>query len=44
VPKKDNFYFVETLPSLGSGKLDLKGVKQRATELTNPLSHPEKEV
>lgn len=33
VPKKDNFYFVETLPSLGSGKLDLKGVKQKALEL-----------
>jgi acyl-[acyl-carrier-protein]-phospholipid O-acyltransferase/long-chain-fatty-acid--[acyl-carrier-protein] ligase len=33
VPKKDNFYFVESLPSLGSGKLDLKGLKQRALGL-----------
>ena len=30
VPKKDNYYFVENLPSLGSGKLDLKGLKQMA--------------
>jgi acyl-[acyl-carrier-protein]-phospholipid O-acyltransferase/long-chain-fatty-acid--[acyl-carrier-protein] ligase len=33
VPKKDHYYFVENLPSLGSGKLDLKGVKQKALEL-----------
>lgn len=36
VPKKDSFHFVESLPTLGSGKLDLKGVKQRAAELAGP--------
>ena len=34
IPKKDSFYFVETLPQLGSGKLDLKGTKQKALEFT----------
>jgi acyl-[acyl-carrier-protein]-phospholipid O-acyltransferase/long-chain-fatty-acid--[acyl-carrier-protein] ligase len=34
VPKKDHFYFVENLPSLGSGKLDLKKLKQMALGLS----------
>jgi acyl-[acyl-carrier-protein]-phospholipid O-acyltransferase/long-chain-fatty-acid--[acyl-carrier-protein] ligase len=30
VPKRENLYPVESLPTLGTGKLDLRGVKQRA--------------
>jgi acyl-[acyl-carrier-protein]-phospholipid O-acyltransferase / long-chain-fatty-acid--[acyl-carrier-protein] ligase len=33
IPKKDNFYRVEALPLLGSGKLDLKGIKDLAVKL-----------
>ena len=41
IPKKDNFYFVESLPHLGSGKLDLRGTKQKALEFTSlPNSDP----
>ena len=36
VPKKDSFYFVESMPSLGSGKLDLKSVRQAAADLAFP--------
>lgn len=31
IPKREQFYRVEVLPMLGSGKLDLKGMKQVAT-------------
>jgi acyl-[acyl-carrier-protein]-phospholipid O-acyltransferase/long-chain-fatty-acid--[acyl-carrier-protein] ligase len=33
LPKRENFYPVEALPLLGTGKLDLRGVKTRAQEL-----------
>ena len=33
VPKAENIYQVESLPALGSGKLDLRGVKNLAQEL-----------
>jgi len=33
VPKRENFYAVEALPQLGTGKLDLRGVRNRAQEL-----------
>jgi acyl-[acyl-carrier-protein]-phospholipid O-acyltransferase/long-chain-fatty-acid--[acyl-carrier-protein] ligase len=33
IPKRENLYPVESLPSLGTGKLDLYGVKLRAQEL-----------
>jgi acyl-[acyl-carrier-protein]-phospholipid O-acyltransferase / long-chain-fatty-acid--[acyl-carrier-protein] ligase len=33
VPKKDSFYFVESIPFLGSGKLDLKSLKNTAAVL-----------
>jgi acyl-[acyl-carrier-protein]-phospholipid O-acyltransferase/long-chain-fatty-acid--[acyl-carrier-protein] ligase len=36
VPKKDCFHFVESLPLLGTGKLDLKGLKKTALELSSP--------
>ncbi len=34
IPAPDSFLQVESLPLLGSGKLDLKGIKQMALELT----------
>ena len=33
IPKRENLYPVAALPQLGTGKLDLRGVRQRATEL-----------
>ncbi|WP_052571289.1 AMP-binding protein [Endomicrobium proavitum] len=33
IPKKENFYKVEEFPVLGTGKLDLKGVKKLAQQL-----------
>lgn len=33
IPRKDLFFQVDELPVLGTGKLDLKGVKQRALDL-----------
>jgi hypothetical protein len=32
-PKKDQFFHVEALPYLGSGKLDLRALKLKAAEL-----------
>lgn len=32
-PRKDNFFQIEEMPALGSGKLDLKQLKVMATEL-----------
>jgi acyl-[acyl-carrier-protein]-phospholipid O-acyltransferase / long-chain-fatty-acid--[acyl-carrier-protein] ligase len=33
-PRRDAFYRVETLPYLGTGKLDLRGVRATAEELS----------
>ena len=33
IPKRENLYPVAALPQLGTGKLDLRAVRQRATEL-----------
>ncbi len=33
IPKRENLYRVEALPQLGTGKLDLRALKQRAEEL-----------
>lgn len=33
IPKRENLYRVERLPQLGTGKLDLRGLKMRAEEL-----------
>jgi len=33
IPKRENLYPVAALPQLGTGKLDLRGVRQRAAEL-----------
>lgn len=35
VPKKDGFYFVESIPYLGSGKLDLKALRNTALDLVH---------
>jgi len=34
LPKRENIYQVDNLPTLGSGKLDLRGVKAMALELS----------
>ena len=33
LPKRENLYQVESLPTLGTGKLDLRAVKSKAQEL-----------
>ena len=35
LPKRENLYRVDALPQLGTGKLDLRGVKQRAQMLAS---------
>ena len=34
IPKQENMHAVESLPLLGTGKLDLRGVRERAVELS----------
>jgi acyl-[acyl-carrier-protein]-phospholipid O-acyltransferase/long-chain-fatty-acid--[acyl-carrier-protein] ligase len=34
IPKRDNIYCVDSIPVLGSGKIDLKSVKQLALQMT----------
>ena len=36
VPKAENFYYLETLPTLGTGKVDLKQLKSLARQLACP--------
>jgi acyl-[acyl-carrier-protein]-phospholipid O-acyltransferase / long-chain-fatty-acid--[acyl-carrier-protein] ligase len=38
VPKRENVYQVDALPTLGTGKLDLVGVKAKAHQLATALS------
>ena len=38
VPKRENLYQVESLPLLGTGKLDLRAVKERALQLAGQTS------
>jgi acyl-[acyl-carrier-protein]-phospholipid O-acyltransferase / long-chain-fatty-acid--[acyl-carrier-protein] ligase len=33
IPKRDNIYIVDAIPTLGTGKLDLRGAKAKAVEL-----------
>jgi acyl-[acyl-carrier-protein]-phospholipid O-acyltransferase/long-chain-fatty-acid--[acyl-carrier-protein] ligase len=35
IPKKDCFHFVEAFPLLGTGKLDLRGLRKKAEELSS---------
>ena len=37
VPKRENIYRVESIPTLGTGKLDLRAIKTKALELTAPV-------
>jgi acyl-[acyl-carrier-protein]-phospholipid O-acyltransferase/long-chain-fatty-acid--[acyl-carrier-protein] ligase len=39
IPKRDNIYVVDAIPTLGTGKLDLRGAKAKAVELA-AASHP----
>ena len=34
LPKRENLYQVEALPQLGTGKLDLRGVKARVQQMS----------
>jgi len=38
IPKRENFYVVDALPQLGTGKLDLRGVRLRALELAGVVA------
>ncbi len=40
IPKRENLYPVEALPQLGTGKLDLRGVRDRAQELVGQAGAP----
>jgi len=40
LPKRENFYRVDVLPVLGSGKLDLKSVKDLAQRLASSVTAP----
>ena len=33
IPSADSFFLVDSLPLLGTGKLDLRGIKNKALEL-----------
>ncbi|HSV43232.1 MAG TPA: acyl-[ACP]--phospholipid O-acyltransferase [Candidatus Bathyarchaeia archaeon] len=39
IPKKENFFKIESIPMLGSGKTDLKAVKQLAQEFVQGNPH-----
>lgn len=41
VPRRENFYRVDALPLMGSGKLDLRQVKQVAQKLTSGTATPQ---
>jgi acyl-[acyl-carrier-protein]-phospholipid O-acyltransferase/long-chain-fatty-acid--[acyl-carrier-protein] ligase len=34
IPKRDDLHFVESLPTLGTGKIDLRQIKTVAMQLT----------
>jgi acyl-[acyl-carrier-protein]-phospholipid O-acyltransferase/long-chain-fatty-acid--[acyl-carrier-protein] ligase len=35
IPKRENIYLVDSIPTLGTGKLDLRGAKTKAVELSS---------
>jgi acyl-[acyl-carrier-protein]-phospholipid O-acyltransferase / long-chain-fatty-acid--[acyl-carrier-protein] ligase len=35
IPKRENIYLIDSIPSLGTGKLDLRGAKAKAIELAS---------
>ena len=38
IPKRENLYWIESIPLLGSGKVDLKAIQRLAMEKTGPKS------
>lgn len=44
LPRKENFFAVDSLPILGSGKLDLKNVKATARRLAGAMRGPAEPV
>jgi acyl-[acyl-carrier-protein]-phospholipid O-acyltransferase/long-chain-fatty-acid--[acyl-carrier-protein] ligase len=38
LPKRENMYQVDALPTLGTGKLDLQGVKAKAQQLAGAFA------
>ena len=38
IPKRENIYQVDSVPVLGTGKLDLRGVKAKALQLSEPVA------
>jgi hypothetical protein len=44
VPKRENIYLVDSIPTLGTGKLDLLGAKTKASELASASRAPEAET
>ncbi len=43
LPKLENIHQVQELPVLGTGKIDLRGVRARALELSGAVSEPRKQ-
>ena len=43
LPKPENIHHVHELPVLGTGKIDLRGVRARALELSGAVSEPRKQ-
>jgi acyl-[acyl-carrier-protein]-phospholipid O-acyltransferase/long-chain-fatty-acid--[acyl-carrier-protein] ligase len=39
LPKRENIYQVDSLPTLGSGKLDLRGVRAKAQQLSDSVQN-----
>ena len=44
IPKRENIYLIDAIPSLGSGKLDLRAAKAKAIELASASRSPETET
>ena len=43
IPKRENVYVVDAIPTLGTGKLDLRAAKAKAIELAGKSQEPETE-
>src|SRR3984957_1836445 len=44
IPKRENMYLVDSIPTLGTGKLDLRGAKAKAIELASAPRSSEAET
>jgi acyl-[acyl-carrier-protein]-phospholipid O-acyltransferase/long-chain-fatty-acid--[acyl-carrier-protein] ligase len=44
IPKRENMYLVDAIPTLGTGKLDLRGVKAKAIELAGAARSAESDT